>query len=320
MFRRWRSMCRRRVHRRRGMLWNFPVHHGPGGLAFVQVLLLLWFQRTSGVLLHGRSLLLVRQLLLRRRIFAHQRRPVCWRSATVHFRSIGRRVCNGTCVRRRRGVVGRHRLLTGPHHWRVLNDRRPLRRHWRMDSLISPPYGPGSWIDLRMRNYLCSRKLLRFDCHQIAMHLLTIAESIGRNCGGGCRLIAVMDVVDVGYVRNVRDIDVVYIGHVNLAQIDIAVVIPGKERLAWTERKPGHHAADAEAHRKSRTAGERHERRTINRRYGNRPGYPTPPRADQQPASKMKRSESPGGSVHPGPAPGLNPDPAPKAVRIPSDG
>src|SRR5271157_1146734 len=126
-----------------------------------------------------------------------------------------------------------------------------------------------------------------------------------------------MDVVDVGYVR---DIDVVYIGHVNLAQIDIAVVIPGKERLAWTERKPGHHTADAEAHRKSRTAGERHERRTINRRYGNRPGYPTPPRADQQPASKMKRRESPGGSVHPGPAPGLNPDPASKAVRRPSDG
>src|SRR5271157_439491 len=97
-----------RMHRRRGMLRKFPVLHGTGRLSFVQILLLLWFQRASGVLLHGGRLPFVRQLLLRRRILAHQRRPV-WRwSATIDFRWIGRRMWDSSGVP---GLIARRRRV-----------------------------------------------------------------------------------------------------------------------------------------------------------------------------------------------------------------
>src|SRR5271157_2025911 len=169
-----------------------------------------------------------------------------------------------------------------------------------------------------MRNHPRPGKLFWFDCHQIATHRLGIAECIRVNCAGSGRLIAVMDVVDVGYVGNVGDIDVAHIGHVDLAQIGIAVVIPGIERLSGTERKPCHYAADAETRRKSRPSGKGHECRSIDRERGNRSWYPTPACSHQQPASIVKGSESPRRLVDPGPAPGLNPGPPSVTVGSPS--
>ena len=104
-----------------------------------------------------------------------------------------------------------------------------------------------------MRNHLRSGKLLRFERDQIAMYRLGIAKCICRNCGSGGRLIAVVNVVNLSYVRNVGNVYLTNIGDIDLPQIDIVVVVPGKERLPRTERKPAHDATNSEAHRKSCT-------------------------------------------------------------------
>jgi hypothetical protein len=108
-------------------------------------------------------------------------------------------------------------------------------------------------IDPRMRHYLRPGKLLRLDRHQIPMDRLGIAKCICRNYCRGGRLIAVVNVVNVGYVGNVRNVDIAHIGDVDLPQVDIAVVVQGKERFARTEWKPPHHATNSEAHGKSCT-------------------------------------------------------------------
>jgi predicted sugar kinase len=93
-------------------------------------------------------------------------------------------------------------------------------------------------------------KLLWFDWHYIATYRLSIAERVRRNSSCGCGLVAIMNVVDGGDVCNVRDVDVGHIGDVHLPQVDVTVVVPGKERLTGTERKPSHQATNAEAYRK----------------------------------------------------------------------
>jgi hypothetical protein len=136
----------------------------------------------------------------------------------------------------------------------MLNNSRPLRRHRRMGLRIARQDSSWRGIDRRMRHYLRPGKLLRFDRHQIPMYQLGIAKCICRNCSCGGRLIAVVNVIDVVYVRDVGDVDISHISDVDLTQVDIAVVVPGKERFAGTEWKPPHHATNSEAHGKSCTA------------------------------------------------------------------
>ena len=282
------------------------------------------------MLRHGRSLLLIGQFLLRRRSSGHQwrasRRRCAGGGTIIRHRRILVRRFTRTCrlVRTRRfGWVGRlntsWRCCCGRRNGRMLHNCRALRRHGRMGGIPSCN-GARRGIDLGMRNHLRVGKLLWADVHQIARNRLAVAKCILRNRRRGHRLITVVDVVDVGYVRNVSDVDVAHIGHVDLPQIYRAVVIPGIERLARTERKPRCHTSNPNAYGEPTSADKGHEGRTVNRCDPDWSWQPAPPRPNLYPAAVVEGSKSPRRVVNPRPAPRLNPNPTAIAIRHPSHG
>ena len=139
------------------------------------------------MLCHSRSLLLERQLFGRRRSFCDQRRPTGWRAAgdirlwrTVDrcYRRSSRLICIRAGTRsfvavcnltlshifRRCGSCRVARLSgTTIHNWRMLNDSRPLGRNRGTSWVRSCLYGAWRWVNLRMRNHLRRRNLLRVD-------------------------------------------------------------------------------------------------------------------------------------------------------------
>ncbi len=136
--------CRRMRGRRRslrsGMRRKFPVLHRTCWLTGTQVCLLLRFQRTPRVLLHGRLPLLERNLLRRRRVLAHERRSICgrpwvrqslipgrrwWRSIMGDVAAFaGSRWRRDVFMRRRRGMwIGRLRHIPRGW-WRTVSFRR----------------------------------------------------------------------------------------------------------------------------------------------------------------------------------------------------
>ena len=89
---RLRGWRRSRSYRRSRMRRKFLVHHRSGGLAGMEVLLLLRLQRAPRMLLHCRCFLNIRQFFRRWWSFRYQRRPIgWWRTATVHFGLVGGR-------------------------------------------------------------------------------------------------------------------------------------------------------------------------------------------------------------------------------------
>ena len=80
---------------------------------------------------------------------------------------------------------------------------------------------------------------------------LAASKHIHWHCSRRNLLVAVMNIVDMRYIDEALDVgDISDIGDVHLAQIPLAVVIPRKERLAWSEREPRLHA-DFNPYRKS---------------------------------------------------------------------
>jgi hypothetical protein len=60
------------------------------------------------------------------------------------------------------------------------------------------------------------------------------------NSGRRHGFVFVVNVIDVGDVRDIRDVGYIAdVGNVHCLQIVDGVVIPGKERLAWSKRKSG---------------------------------------------------------------------------------
>ena len=201
---------------------------------------------------------------------------------------------------------------------RMRHNCRPLRGHRRSRGLGAGYDGFRRGIDLRMRNHLRPGKLLRIDLHQVARDRFSVTKCVRRNGGHRYRLIAVMNVVDVGDIRDVGNVDVAHVGHVDLPQIDIAVVIPGIERFAWTERKPRCHSANAKANRESWSADKGNESRSVDWCYRDGTRQPSPARTNLHPSAIVEGSKSPRRIIQPGPAPRLDPNPAAVAIRNPS--
>ena len=352
---RWSCPYWRRVRRK------FRVSHRPSRLAGMEIRLLLWLQRSAGMLLHRRHFLLVSQLGRRWWSLGHQCRPTRrWTTSrlvrgrsrarnrgrwlvTRRFRNISRsrrpisrrlrnimlsrRWCGLPCccnvlirtdVSVRRNPCRGRRLTRMSYHWCMLHDGGPLRSYRWVRCCGACRYRFSSGIDLGMRDDLSVLKLLWVDLDYVALYRLRVTKGIRRN-GRGCHgLVAVVNIVDVCDI-NVRDVDVAHVGYVYLAQVIAAVVIPRIEGLARTQREPRRYSANPKTDGETSTADEGHESWAINRRNRNRSRQPTPPYSYLHPASVVKRRESPGSSVNPSPAPGLDPGPAAIAVGAPAN-
>jgi hypothetical protein len=118
-------------------------------------------------------------------------------------------------------------------------------------------------------------KLLRIHFCQVAIYRLRTPEGAGGNGGDPRSLVTIVDVRDIGDMGYVRDVDVANIRDINLPQVSVAVMIPGKKRLAWPQRKPGN-VTKTNAYREARATDKRNECRAVHRRNGDWPGYPSP--------------------------------------------
>ena len=160
------------------------------------------------------------------------------------------------------------------------------------------------------------------QCMPVALHGASPEEIVtadGRH-GGGLVLVAVV----VGDVYRVVDHDIV----VHLRDVTRARPVDRPEGFARSKRKPAHAgqrcAARADGDVPVDAAGvaadKGDERRGIHRALRQMPWHPGPARADLGPAAIVKRRKSPGGIVHPGPAPGRYPAPVTVAVGRPVRG
>ena len=142
---------------------------------------------------------------------------------------------------------------------------------------------------------------------------LSAAKGRGRHRGRGHVPIAIVNGRDI---RDVHDSShVADDGSVHPPEIFPAVVIPPIIGLVRAQREPRLHA-DAEGD--LRAVDERHERRRIAGRLGQRSRHPAPRRSPENPAAIVERSEPPGLSVDPGPPPGIHPGPMTEAIGHPA--
>src|ERR1700733_8153807 len=95
-----------------------------------------------------------------------------------------------------------------------------------------------------------------------------VAEHIAVHRGNCDRPVGVMHVVDV---RDIRDVP--YVGHianirdVHNAEVVSTEVIPGKEWLTGSQRKPAHQSPNADADGEARTSKKCKESRRIDRKW-----------------------------------------------------
>jgi hypothetical protein len=173
-----------------------------------------------------------------------------------------------------------------------------------------------------MGNHLSSRNLLGSQSNKLACDWLTTPENIGGHGRGRGGAIGVMNLIDVGGVRDVRNVGhVPDVGDVDLANVGFTAVIPGKEWLARSEWKPRGQfaAADSDANRKVRTTHEGNQGGRVNGCDNHWPGQPSPSNSNVHPATIVEWTEAPRFIFYPGPAPRTDPCPMAEAIGNPAN-
>ena len=124
-------------------------------------------------------------------------------------------------------------------HWRTALNFRASLFYRRMRYLRSGMYGVRVRMNFRMWDDLLSPNHAYIHVHSFTGHRTRPAESFSGDRRGSYALISVVNIIYVANIYHVHDIYLrSHVGDVYLAQIAIAMVVPGKKWIARTKRKP----------------------------------------------------------------------------------